>query len=52
MNSEISNSALDDLVKTMNRIEKRLTEVETVLNMKKEISEEEVKAGNPPKDRR
>ncbi len=49
MNSEISNSALDDLVKTMNRIEKRLTEVETVLNMKKEISEEEVKEEIRPK---
>jgi hypothetical protein len=36
MNSEISNSLLEDLVKTMNRIESRLTDVENALNLRKE----------------
>jgi uncharacterized membrane protein len=39
MNSEISNSLLEDLVKTMDRIERRLTDVETALNLRAEKSE-------------
>ena len=33
MSSEISNSLIEDLVQAMNRIEKRLTDVETALNL-------------------
>ncbi len=36
MNSEISNSLIEELVNSMNRMDKRLTEVETALNLRRE----------------
>jgi hypothetical protein len=39
MNSDISNSMLEDLVKTMERIERRLTDVENALNVRVQNAE-------------
>ena len=39
MNSEISNTLLEDLVRTMDRIERRLTDVENALNIRTETAE-------------
>lgn len=39
MNSEISNSLIEDLVKSMERIERRLEDVETALNLRVRSSE-------------
>jgi hypothetical protein len=36
MNSELSNTLIEDLVRSIDRIEKRLTDVEAALNIKKE----------------
>jgi uncharacterized membrane protein len=49
MSSEISNSLIEDLVQAMNRIEKRLTDVETALNLKRENPEEEPAPAPKPK---
>ena len=45
MNSEISNSLIEELINTMNRIDKRLTDVETALNSGREntVTESTVK---------
>ncbi len=49
MNSEISNSLIEDLVQMMNRIEKRLTDVENALNLRREDPEKEPEAAPKPK---
>ena len=51
MNNDISNSLIEDLVNTMNSIEKRLTEVENALNLKQDVPEaNEVKEVSLKKD--
>jgi len=51
MNNDMSNSLIEDLVKTMNRIERRLTEVESALNLRQDVPEvNEVKESSLKKD--
>lgn len=41
MNSDVSNSLIEELINTVNRIERRLTEVESALNLEREKPEPE-----------
>lgn len=49
MSSEISNSLIEDLVQAMNRIEKRLTDVETALDLRRENQEKKPEPVPKPK---
>ncbi len=49
MSSEVSNTLIEDLVRTMDRIERRLTDVEAALNIRKENTSEIVNEHSRPR---